>query len=227
MAKEDEPYRISATQLFEDNKNREIVTLCLSADIALGGGIPRGCTVLIAGKPKSGKTTLCLQFAANAQKKYKCKVFIFPIEGRMSSLVLNQIQGLDKDNVEIVNPPAIFDKDGKVLGFKKLPSEKWFELIGNCIQEHPGCVIIVDSLANMSSEKEQSEDMGFQDRGGRNKLEAEFCRKYGNLIIPNRCIVFLITQIQANTSGFGAPMIAKVGNQMKHQADVMLICKNT
>jgi recombination protein RecA len=224
--KEEKPYRISAQQLYETTKSRDVIPCTLSSDIALGGGIPRGCTVLIGGRQKMGKTTLCFEYAARSQKLFGCKVFVFPVEGRLTHLVMDQVKSLDKASVEVVNPPAIFDKAGKVVGFKKFSSEQWWKVIGETIENHPGCVMIVDSIANLSSEKEQSEGMGFQDRGGRNKLEAEFCRKYGNLVVANQITLFLITQVQANTSGYGPPTQMKVGNQIKFQADIILMGKN-
>jgi recombination protein RecA len=222
----DGAYKVSAQQLFDIK--REIIPCTLSSDIALSGGVPRGATVLIGGKPKLGKTTFSLQCGANAQNLFGSKIFYFNIEGRLSKLVLSQIQGinLDSDKFQVVMPPPILDKADNVIGYKKWGAENWWMEIGSCIENNPGCVIIVDSIANLSSEKEQSEDMGFQDRGGRNKLEAEFCRKYGNIIVPNQVTLFLLTQIQANTSGYGPPVQAKVGNHIRHQADIIMFGKN-
>lgn len=228
MAKEETAYRISGDQLVESMSKREIVTCTISLDVGLGGGIPRGCTVVLFGPPKLGKTTVCLQYAANAQKQYKAKVFVFPIEGRLTNKVLGQIQNLslDIDSFEVVMPPAIYDKKGEVVGNQKWPAEKWWDAIGETIQNNPGCVVVVDSIAQLSPEKEISEDMGYQDRGRRNQLEAQFCRRFGDMIVANRVICFLMTQIQANTSGYGAAIQPKIGNQLKHQADIILYGKS-
>ena len=54
-----------------------ISTGCLSLDLALGGrGIPRGRIVEIYGPESSGKTTLALTVAANAQKTGGVAAFI-------------------------------------------------------------------------------------------------------------------------------------------------------
>lgn len=221
-------YKISAKQLYETTSKRKVIPLTLSADVGLGGGIPVGCTVLIGGKPKLGKTTMSLQYAANAQNLYGMKVFFFNAEGRLTKHVLSQIQNikLDAEWFQVINSPALIDKDGEVVGFKKWPAHRWWDELGKCITENPNCVIIFDSIAALSSEKELSEEMGYQDRGGKNKLESEFQRKYGDVIVPNRVTLFLLTHIQANTSGYGPSQQAKVGNSIRHMADVMLFGQN-
>lgn len=227
MAKTDEPYRISAEQLLTKTRNRNILKLTLSADIALEGGIPLGSTVLVGGSPKTGKTTVCLQYAANAQRDFGCKVFMYPIEGRFTHKVLEQTRNIktDIDSFEVIMPPAITDKDGEVVGYKKQSAEKWWEIIGETIVENPNSVHIVDSIANMAPEKEVSEGMGYQSRGRKCQLESEFCRKYGDAIVANNVTLFLLAQIQANTSGYGSPYQIKVGNQIQHQADIILFTR--
>lgn len=220
----DAAFIISAEDLIANSKLRPIIsTGILSADIALGGGIPLGCTVLIGGPEKMGKTTLVLQTAANAQSQYGCHIFYFPLEGRLTQKVLQQVRNikLDGDHFSVVMPPPIKD-DGVIVGYQKWPAERWWDEIGEVIKTHTNAIIILDSIANLSTEKEFSEDMGWSGRGDKNKLEAQFCRKFGDMIIPNKITVFIMTQMQANTSGYGAPIQLKVGNQIKFQADVII-----
>jgi hypothetical protein len=168
-------------------------------------------------------TTISLQYGANAQRLYGSKIFYFNIEGRLSKLVLSQIQGLslEEDKFEVISSAPMMKGD-KIVGTTKLYSEQWWDEIGKCILDNPGSVIIVDSIANMSSEKEYSEGMGHQDRGVKNKLESQFVRKYGDLVAPLEVTLFLLTHIMANTSGYGSPFQAKVGNDIRHQADIIL-----
>lgn len=230
MAKEkndNEPYRISGAQLIEERSSRAIIPLCLSADVGLGGGIPMGCTVVIGGKFGFGKTTVALQYAANAQNLYESKVFVYPIEGRLTQQVFGQIRGIKTSakDLEVVLPPPIYKKD-KVIGHKKWDAQKWWEIIGTGIQDNPGSIHIVDSISNLSTERELSEGLGFQGRGEDKKIEAQFCRIYGDLTIASGSVLFLLCQIMANTSGYGAASSIKVGNSIKHQADIILSGKS-
>lgn len=226
MAKKqsDAPYRVSAAELIEESKNRDILHCTPSSDLALGGGIPLGATVLIGAPPKVGKTTLMAQYAASAQNEYGSKVFFFPTEGRLTGNTLSQVRGLktDIDHFEIIRPPQITDESGKVIGFRKWPAQKWWEEIGKTIENHPRSVIIVDSISSLSTEREVSEGMGYQGRGELQRLEAQFCRKYADLIIANQICLVLIAQIQANTSGYGASTTIKAGYAVRHQADIIL-----
>ena len=227
MAKEASAHRISADQLLEQSDNRDIIPCTLSSDIGLGGGIPLGCTVVLGGRPGSGKTSKTLQYAANAQNMFGSKVFFFNVEGRLGKLVMSQIRGLktDIDHFEVVMPPAITNKSGEVVGYQKWSAEKWWDEIGCTIENNPKSVVIVDSIASLSSEREISEAMGYSGRGDKQKIEAQFCRHYGDLVIPNQVAFFCLTQVQANTSGYGAGLQMKAGNALQHQADALLFCK--
>jgi recombination protein RecA len=224
---EEEAYRISAQQLYDRSSNRKVLNTCLSADIGLGGGIPMGSTILIGGRPKAGKTTISLQYGADAQKKYNAKVFFFNVEARLSKLVLSQIKGLllDKDHFEVIMPPAIIDSDGNVIGNKKVGAQWWWTQIGEVLSNNPGSVVIVDSISALSSEREVSEGMGFQGRGDLQKLEAQFCRSFADLVVPSNITLFLLAQIQANTSGYGDPLQIKCGNAIKHSADGIMFAR--
>lgn len=221
----EESYEVSLSQLIEDTKSRSVITCTLSADIGLGGGIPLGCTVLVGGKPKLGKTTSVLTYAANAQRQFGSEVYLFPAEGRLTNQTISQVQGLDLEKTKVIKPPAIYDKSDKVIGHKKWHAQQWWDALGKVISNTNRSVIVLDSISNLSTEKEQSEGMGYQGRGDMQKLEAQFCRSFGDLIIANQITVFLIAQIQANTSGYGAPIQIKAGNAIKHQADIIMIGK--
>jgi hypothetical protein len=49
---------------------------------------------------------------------------------------------------------------------------------------------------------------------------------YGEHVISNQVTLILLTQVIANTSGYGAALQMKVGNQLRHQCDVWLFAKS-
>lgn len=229
MAKEKtaeiELYKITAEQLFSQRKTRKIIPCSLSSDIGLNGGVPLGAAVLLGGRQKSGKTTWSLQVAANAQLLYGSEIYFFPAEGRLTNQTLDQIRNLDKSKVNVVLPPPILDKKGQIIGHEKWHAEQWWKAIGKTITDRPNSVLIVDSISSMSSEREISENIGFMGRGEQQKIEAQFCRLYGDLIIANNVTVIFIAQVQANTSGYGPALQMKCGNSLKFQADIVMFCK--
>ena len=72
-------------------QSRDLLHTPLSLDIALSGGIPDGTICLITGKPKSGKTTLCLEILRNAQTENR-PTFYINIEKRCTPALLATIQ---------------------------------------------------------------------------------------------------------------------------------------
>lgn len=215
----------SASQLIERSKNRDIITACLSADVGLGGGIPIGCTVLVGGRAKSGKTTTVLQYAANAQEKYGSEIYYCNIEGRLDHKTLSQIRNLNLEKMHIVMGPAIYDSKRNIIGHRKMSSQEWWDKIGSLIIEHPKSIIIVDSVSALAEEAELAAGMGHMSRGGLQKIEAQFQRQYGDLIMPNGVTLFLLAHIQANTSGYGEQTVIKCGNAIKHLADAIIFIK--
>lgn len=230
MAKADdnEPYTMSGRKLFETRQARDLITSTISLDIGLGGGLPLGATVLLGGRAKSGKTSLSLDMASDAQKKYGCKVFFANIEGRLDNKVLSQSKNLDLDNLEVIMGPAIYDKKekDKIIGHKKMGSAQWWQKIGTLITDNPRSIIIVDSISALSEDAELASGMGYMSRGGLSKLESQFMRQYGDLIVPNQVTLFLLAQVQANTSGYGEALVIKAGNSIRHAADCIMFIRS-
>lgn len=80
-----------------------ISTGSLAVDVATGiGGIPRGRVTEISGMESSGKTTLCLQVAAQAQKMGELVAYIdceHALDGRYASNL-----GVDLDTIVLAQP---------------------------------------------------------------------------------------------------------------------------
>ena len=224
MAEKIQPSIWSIDKFYDWSKSKLLVYGNLSSDIAMGGGIPMGSMILVGGAQGLGKSTWSWQYAVYGNNLYNCPIFFFGPENRLKYHTLNQIRDLDKkkDTIKSINPPEIKDSSGDTIGFEKWPAEEWFEQIGTVIKNNTKSMIIVDSLGQLSSDSEMSEGVGYEDRGKSKKIESSFIRQYGDIAISNQHIVFLITQIIANTSGYGAHTSLVAANKTKFQSDFIL-----
>jgi recombination protein RecA len=203
--------------------DQEIKTLSVSPalNIILNGGIPEGTWVNLSAKPKWGKTTLALHFAANCQKEENGgrEVFYLDIEGRLKKMNLKGIHGLNLKKFHAIKST----KD------KILTAQDFLNMGEQIAKTNEQCVIIVDSYSALCSEKEQNDEVGVSTRGqgaSGYSLLASFCRKLSNVVPVMRSNVIGIVQLMANTSGYGAGMVEKGGNSIIYQADIRLSAKS-
>lgn len=167
---------------------RAIIPTCLTLDIALSGGIPEGKIALISGKPKAGKTTLCLEILANAIAMGR-RAFYANIERRCDAPLLKTISRLDASKLTMMG-----STEENIL-----TAEQWFHLLERTVKDFPGCVVVVDSLAMLSTLAEQTEATGEnKDMAGVPKLLANFFRKIKDIVDTNNCVMIFITQYQTN-----------------------------
>jgi RecA/RadA recombinase len=126
----------------KDLSNRDLVmerkripTGVFELDYYTGGGIPEDVPTMLVGLRESGKSTLCLKIAAEAQKKYPDKMIVyFDMEGH---LILDQAieHGVNVDpNLFVVLMP----ETGQQMG----------DLIVDYAREFPGriSIFIIDSV---------------------------------------------------------------------------------
>lgn len=176
----------SANSIVENPRN--ILKTTLSLDIALNGGIPDGTIGLISGKPKVGKTTISLEILKNAIDSGRPAYYV-DIEKRCKKALLSTINGLDATKLNIISSTK-----GAILS-----AENWFQIIERCVKDNPNVVMVIDSLAMLSTLSEQTEAAGDnRDMGGVPKLMASFVRKMIPIIDSNNAILIFISQYQTN-----------------------------
>lgn len=197
-------------------KPRMVIPVSPSVD-SITGGIPEGSWVTFAGRPKWGKTTLALKFAANAQKpEYGGRhIFYLNAEGRLKPMNLNGIEGLNKDKFTIIGS----SKE------KIMSAQDYLNYGEKILLNNEKIVLIIDSYSILSTEKELTEGVGAFSRGDQSKLLAQFTRTMANVVPVKDNIVIGITHVQANTSGYGAAFTEKGGNAIVYQVDVKLMAK--
>lgn len=204
-------------------RNPIVIPVSPAVDLILGGGVPEGSFVIPTGKPKLGKTTICLTFAANALKpEYNSdlcpegrEIFFYNIEGRLKRRDLLGIHGLDINRVQIIG-----SKPGMILD-----GEDYMDIGERLINEKPGAIHIFDSLSQLCTKGEKESELSDRFRADAPVLLAKFCRRISNVIPINRSVVFGITHVIANQAG-GGPMAAKwqeaSGQKVQYAVDVKL-----
>lgn len=209
---------ISGTEFL--SKPPRVIPFSPAANVSLGGGIPEGSWVTLYGKEKLGKTTSALHFAAKCQKpKYGAKhIYYLNIEGRIKEMNLKGIAGL---NTSPECFTLITSTEDKILS-----AQDFLNIGEKILLTHKECVLIVDSYSVLCHEKELTDGVGTSTRGGTAALLAQFCRQMAGVVPVKRSIVVGISQLMANTSGYGSPIQEKGGNAIRFQVDVKMRCKS-
>jgi len=193
-------------------RSRNILPTPLSLDIALSGGIPDGTICLITGKPKSGKTTLCLELLRNAQVLNR-PAFYINIEKRCTPALLSTIQGLDPAKLQVV--PHQIDKP--------LTAEDYLNIIERISKTQENAVVVIDSIAALSTMTEQEEQIGSnKDMAGPAKLLSAFFRRAQQVVDSKNVILIFISQMMSNREPRGPKYVEKGGVAVQYACSVWL-----
>ncbi len=184
-----------------------ISTGALSLDLALGGkGIPRGRIVEIFGPESSGKTTLALTVAANAQKKGGVAAFI-DAEHALDPSWARKI-GVNIDNLLVSQPDT---------------GEQALEICELLVRSNAVDVIVVDSVAALIPKAEIEGEMGDSHVGLQARLMSQAMRKLTGVIARSNCTVIFINQIREKIGVmFGSPETTPGGRALKFYSSVRI-----
>jgi len=197
----------------------EIIHVSPRLDLLMGGGIPGGSVVTLAGDPKCGKTVTALHMLGKAQQAGR-PTFFLNVEGRIKPRDLNGISCLNPSRLQIVR--SYRDEDGKS---RILKANEFLEIAENIIHNQPGAMIVIDSVSQLVTSGEMENELDKQDRAPGAKLMAKFCRRLSNVIPVNDIVLVGILHFIANTSGYGKAKFASGGNKIKYAMDIGLECK--
>lgn len=191
-------------------------------DFMIGGGIPGGSVVTLAGAPKCGKTISSLHMLGKAQQAGR-PIFYLNVEGRIKPRDINGISCLDSTKLTIVRSYKE-EIDGKSVS-KILTAEEFLFAAEHIIHNYPGAAIVIDSISQLATSGEMEKDMGEASRAPGAVLMAQFCRKMSNVIPVNDIILIGILHFIANTSGYGKSFVSSGGNKIKYALDIGMECK--
>ena len=184
-----------------------IPTGILSLDLALGvGGIPRGRIIEIYGPESSGKTTLALQVAAQAQRLGGAAAYI-DAEHAMDPAYAAQL-GVKIDDLLIAQPDS---------------GEEALEITEKLVRSSALDVIVIDSVAALVPKAEIEGEMGDSHMGLQARLMSQALRKLTAVVAQSKTTLIFINQIR-NKIGvmFGNPETTTGGLALKFYATIRL-----
>jgi recombination protein RecA len=180
-----------------------ISTGSLALDVALGiGGVPKGRVVEIYGPEASGKTTLALHVAAEAQAHGGMVAFI-DAEHALDVGYARKL-GVDVDSLLVSQPDT---------------GEQALDIAEILVRSGAIDVLIIDSVAALVPRAEIEGEMGDQHIGLQARLMSQALRKLTATISKSLTCVIFINQIRMKIGVmFGNPETTTGGNALKFYA---------
>ena len=184
-----------------------IPTGSLGIDISLGvGGVPRGRITEIYGPESSGKTTLCLHVAAEAQKTGGICAFI-DMEHALEPAYAEKI-GVDIQQLYVSQPDT---------------GEQALEITEHLVRSGALDVIIIDSVAALVPRAEIEGEMGDSHVGLQARLMSQALRKLAGAIKQSNVSVIFTNQLREKVGVmFGSPETTPGGRALKFYASVRI-----
>jgi recombination protein RecA len=177
-----------------------IQTGSLSLDLALGGqGVPRGRIIEIFGPESSGKTTLALHVAAEAQKVGGIAAMI-DAEHAFDPTWAKKL-GVELETLLVSQPTS---------------GEEAMQITEMLIKSNAVDVIIIDSVAALVPRQELEGEIGDSHVGLQARLMSQSMRKLTGAIAKSKTCVIFINQIREKIGVmFGSPETTPGGRALK------------
>jgi recombination protein RecA len=184
-----------------------ISTGSISVDNAVGiGGFPRGRVVEVFGPESSGKTTLALSVAAQAQKRGGIAAFI-DAEHALDAEYARKL-GVDIDNLLVSQPDS---------------GEQALEIAEMLVRSNAVDVVVVDSVAALVPKAELEGEMGDSHVGLQARLMSQALRKLTAIVAKSKTCLIFINQIREKIGVmFGNPETTTGGRALKFYSSVRI-----
>jgi len=184
-----------------------IPTGSLSLDYALGvGGFPRGRIIEVFGPESSGKTTIALHAIAEAQKTGGHGAFI-DVEHAFDPAYAKML-GVDIENLLISQPSG---------------GEEALEIAEMLVRSNAIDVLVIDSVAALTSKHEIDGEMGDASVGLQARLMSQAMRKLTPVVSRSGVVCIFINQLREKIGVmFGNPETTPGGRALKFFSSVRL-----
>ena len=192
---------------FEKIEVGSIPTGSPSLDLAIGiGGVPRGRIVEIYGPESSGKTTLALSIAAQAQKEGGVVAFI-DAEHALDPTWAERL-GVSLNDL-LVSQPSY--------------GEQALDICDLLVRSNSVDVVVVDSVAALTPKAELDGEMEDSQVGAQARMMSKAMRKLTGAISASRATVIFINQIREKIGVvYGSPETQPGGRALKFAASLRL-----
>lgn len=199
----------SIMRLNEEKPNlvEAISTGCISLDAAIGiGGFPRGRIIEIYGPESSGKTTVCLQVVAEAQRQGGLAAIV-DTEHALD-LKYAQRLGVNLDNLLLSQPEF---------------GEQALEIVETLVRSGAIDVVVIDSVAALTPRVEIEGEMGDAQMGSQARLMSQAMRKLQAAIGKSNAVVIFTNQLRSKIGiVYGNPETTTGGNALKYYASLRI-----
>ena len=184
-----------------------IPTGSAALDSALGvKGIPRGRVIEIYGPESTGKSTLALHIAAEAQKKGGVAAFI-DAEHALDPEYARKI-GVNVDELFISQPDS---------------GEQALQITESLIRSGEVDVIVIDSVAALTTKQEIAGEIGDQFIGTQARLMSQALRKLASIVAKTKTVVIFLNQTRMKIGVFfGNPETTSGGLALKFYSSVRI-----
>jgi len=184
-----------------------IPTGIFALDTSIAGGIPIGVTSSVYGNPSGGKSTLVNRIISGAQNIcWNCTNYLWDCkcsEKRPQKVVLVHLESMDRDYAEAmgVNMSELIVVEPKI-------GEEAVDIIMECIRSDDCGLVVLDSLAMLTSTDEMEGSAFDKSIGLQARLISSMMRKLKTNMVRERKaghpVSFIATnQIRAKIGGYG------------------------
>jgi recombination protein RecA len=188
-------------------KVETLSTGSLAIDLMLGvGGLPKGRIIEIYGPESSGKTTFCLSVIAEAQRQGGLAAFI-DVEHALDPKYA-KVVGVKLDDLLVSQPDS---------------GEDALNIMETLIRSNSIDVIILDSVAALTTKAELDGQMGDMTMGSQARLMSQAMRRLTAVVSKTNCVCIFTNQIREKIGVmFGNPETTPGGRALKFYASVRL-----
>ena len=188
-------------------KVETLSTGSLAVDLALGvGGLPKGRIIEIYGPESSGKTTFCLSVISEAQKRGGLAAFI-DVEHALDPKYA-RIVGVNLDDLLVSQPDS---------------GEDALNIMETLIRSNSIDVIVLDSVAALTTRAELDGQMGDATVGAQARLMSQAMRRLTAVVSKTQCVCIFTNQIREKIGVmFGNPETTSGGRALKFFSSIRI-----